>query len=47
MQRGSGVVGQALSKIRVDGVSCHVLYQDGGVASIYPANLDPASPTDE
>jgi len=39
-QRGAGVVGQALTKIRVNGISCHVLYQNGVVASIYPADLD-------
>lgn len=39
-QRGSGVVGQAVTKIRVNGISCNVLYQNGVVASIYPAGLD-------
>lgn len=42
-QRGTGVVGQALTKIRVNGISCHVLYQSGAVVSIYPADLDSAS----
>lgn len=38
--RGTEIVGQELAKIRVNKVSCHVLYSGGAIASIYPASLD-------
>ena len=34
--RSTGIPGQQLSKIKINKVSCTVLYQNGAIASIYP-----------
>lgn len=34
--RSAGIVGQQLARIKINKVSCIVLYQDGAIASIYP-----------